>query len=175
MFPGSSPITPPLPLPKHARSKGPSLHRRYPASAVLRPSPTPALAATPAAALRPPTPVEVANLTKRGSPSMTRITFPACRAHYPGGSAQVLVDFFPGRAAFPQSQRGRHPRLHFRGLLRLHSRYGLPGRSPAFALTLSRGFVPASRPTEPLVSYHAYRQLHAWVPPPLVIRAVEAH
>ncbi len=37
----------------------------------------------------------------------------------------------PSRAAFPGSQAGRHPRLHFRGLLRLHSNYGPLDRSTA--------------------------------------------
>jgi hypothetical protein len=37
--------------------------------------------------------------------------------------------FFPVGAAFPVIQAGRHPRFHFRGLLRLHARYGLQGRS----------------------------------------------
>ena len=32
--------------------------------------------------------------------------------------------FFPARAAFPEIQTGRRSRLHFRGLLRVHSRYG---------------------------------------------------
>jgi hypothetical protein len=31
----------------------------------------------------------------------------------------------PHHAAFPKWQEGRHPHCHFRGLLRLHSRYGL--------------------------------------------------
>ena len=34
------------------------------------------------------------------------------------------VDCFPAHAAFPVMQAGRHPHLYFRGLLRLHSRYG---------------------------------------------------
>jgi hypothetical protein len=38
--------------------------------------------------------------------------------------AGALVDCFPAYAAFPVIQAGRHPQLHFRGLLRLHSRYG---------------------------------------------------
>ncbi len=42
VFSGSSPITSPRSLRKRTRSQGPSLHRRYPASAVLRPCPTPA-------------------------------------------------------------------------------------------------------------------------------------
>ena len=37
----------------------------------------------------------------------------------------------PSRAAFPVTLAGRHPRLHFRGLLRLHSRYGPSGCSTA--------------------------------------------
>src|SRR3954466_13618584 len=36
----------------------------------------------------------------------------------------ACVDCFPAHTAFPVSQAGRHPHLHFRGLLRLHSRYG---------------------------------------------------
>jgi hypothetical protein len=34
------------------------------------------------------------------------------------------VDCFPIHTAFPVIQAGRHPHHHFRGLLRLHSRYG---------------------------------------------------
>ena len=72
-------------------------------------------------------------------PSLTQTTFPACRAQYPGGPDQVLVGwrvarsragFFPVRAAFPVSQAGRRPHLHFRGLLELHTRYGLQSCSP---------------------------------------------
>jgi hypothetical protein len=33
-------------------------------------------------------------------------------------------------AAFPVIQAGRHLRLRFRGLLELHTNYGLPGCSP---------------------------------------------
>src|SRR5689334_20382765 len=56
---------------------------------------------------------------------MTRITLPACRAPYPGGSRRVPVSiYFPAHTAFPVSQAGRHPHLHFRGLLRLHACYG---------------------------------------------------
>jgi len=36
----------------------------------------------------------------------------------------ACVDCFPAHAAFPVLQAGRHPHLYFRGLLRLHSRYG---------------------------------------------------
>ena len=53
-------------------------------STVLRPCPTPAVAA----ALRD---VEAATLTNSGSPPITRTTFLTCRAHYPGGSKRVRV------------------------------------------------------------------------------------
>src|SRR5579862_2689120 len=39
---------------------------------------------------------------------------------------------------------------------------------------LSRGFGLVSCPTKPLSSFHAYRQLHGWIPPPQVIYAVSA-
>ena len=41
------------------------------------------------------------------------------------------VDCFPAGAAFPKWQEGRHPHCHYRGLLRLHTRYGPPDRSAA--------------------------------------------
>jgi hypothetical protein len=56
---------------------------------------------------------------------VTRVTLPACRAHYPGGPQRVHLSVAsPPRAAFPEIQAGRRPRRLFRGLLRLHSRYG---------------------------------------------------
>ncbi len=65
-----------------------------------------------------------AQLAKFQTP-ITRITFPTCRAHYPGGSEPVhRSGASPFHAAFPERQTGRHPRFQFRGLLRLHSRYG---------------------------------------------------
>ena len=63
---------------------------------------------------------------------VTRVTFPACRAHYPGGPQRVHLSVAsPPRAAFPEIQAGRRPRRLFRGLLRLHSRYGPSDRSTA--------------------------------------------
>ncbi len=69
---------------------------------------------------------------RNGPPPITRTTFQTCRAPYPGGSERVhLSATSPFRAAFPERQAGRHPQLHFRGLLRLHSRYGPLDRSAA--------------------------------------------
>jgi hypothetical protein len=61
------------------------------------------------------------------------------------------------------------------GLLKLHSRYGLQNRLPAYSGLLSRGFDLTGFPTKPLSSFHAYRQLHGWNPPPQVISADSAH
>src|SRR2546425_10809621 len=112
---------------------GPFLCRHYPASSVVRPTPTPRLAVPFLATFG------VATSASPEPPPLTRITFPTCRAQYPDGSDQVLVGcswarsragFFPVRTAFPVMQAGRHPCLNFRGLLKLHTRYGLQSCSP---------------------------------------------
>ena len=82
--PGSWPITDPRLRPKRTRSKGPFLRQRYPASTVVWPSPTPV---RPVACAT----VGAASPRQDGSPPMTRITLPACRAPYPGGSRRVPV------------------------------------------------------------------------------------
>ena len=122
---GSSPITDSQLLRKRARSQGPFLRRHYPASTVVWPCPTPAQPAADRG-------VGGATSGWNGPPPITRITFPTCRAHYPGGSERVPMSVAsPLYAAFPNRQAGRHPQLHFRGLLRLHSRYGPLDRSAA--------------------------------------------
>ena len=111
-----------------------------------------------------------------GIPRLPGPPFRRAVPNYPGGSRQVLVSVASlSLAAFPVSQPGRHPQLHFRGLLRLHSRYGPLDRSTAQRRPLSRGSGPASRPAKPLVSYQINRQLSGWNLPPLVIRAFGAH
>src|SRR3954463_192205 len=82
--PGSSPITDPRLRPKRTRSKGPFLRQHYPASTVVRPSPTPVRPAANAMWGLPPP-------GRDGSPPMTRIPLPTCRAPYPGGSRRVHV------------------------------------------------------------------------------------
>jgi hypothetical protein len=76
--------------------------------------------------------VEAATLVQHGPPPLTRSPVSTCCAHYPGGPLQVrLSAASPDRAAFPELWAGRRPQLPFRGLLRLHSRYGPPIRSAA--------------------------------------------
>ena len=77
--------------------------------------------------------------------------------------------------AFPVMQAGRHPRLHFRGLLRLHACYGPLDRSTAQSgLRHEASTRPVTRPSRSSAT-RSYRQLPGWLLPPLVIRAVGAH
>src|SRR3982074_1680660 len=82
--------------------------------------------------------VEAAPLACDGSPPITRTTFPTCRAHYPGGSSGCACRLLPRSRGLPKWQEGRHPHCHFRGLLRLHSRYGPPDCSPPKATFVTR-------------------------------------
>ena len=157
-------------LQKHTRSQGPSLRRHYPASAVtmtlvrLPPWPPPRRD------------VEAATLRPRRVSPVTRITFPTCRAHYPGGSGGCACRLLPHLMRPSPNRRRVGIRIcHFRGLLRLHSRYGPPDRSTAQGgLCHEAPTPPVTRP-KPLVSYQTYRLLSGWILPPLVIRAFGAH
>ena len=79
----------------------------------------------PAATLRPlPSPMT-------GLPRLPEPPFRRAVPTTPADRAGARVDCFPAHAAFPKWQEGRHPHCHFRGLLRLHSRYGPPDCSAA--------------------------------------------
>src|SRR5450755_4550841 len=119
--------------------------------------------------------VEGATFTTPGYPAITQIPFLACCAQYPGGSNRCACRLLPCPCCLPRLTGGSHPRLHFRGLLKLHSRCGLPDCLPAYSGRLSRGSNPVSYPTKSLGSYHAHRHLHGWILPPLAICAVAAH
>ncbi len=93
----------PLHLRKRTRSQSPSLRRHCPASTVIRPCPTPAKAA----ACRN---VEAATLAHDGSPPITRIILPTCRAHYPGGLSGCACRLLP-RSLRP-SPNGRRVGIH---------------------------------------------------------------
>jgi hypothetical protein len=87
-----------------------------------------------------------------------RITFPACRAHYPTNRTGALGDHFPVRTAFPVMQAGRRRTFTFEACSAFTHvaarRIARPPQRP-----LSRGFDQASCLTKPLVSYRSYRQL----------------
>ena len=111
-----------------------------------------------------------------GSPPITRLTLPTCRAHYPGGPERVQLSVAsPSHAAFPVIQAGRRPHLHFRGLLRLHSRYGPPDCSTAQGGLCHEASAQPVAPPSRSSATGPYRQLSGWYLPPLVFRAVGAH
>jgi hypothetical protein len=160
------------PRPRHLRkrtgSQGPLLRRRYPASTLVRPCPTPVMVAACCD-------VEAATLAHDGSPPITRTTFPTCRAHYPGGSSECVCRLLPRSYSLPQMAAGSASALS----LSRPSQASLALR-PAGSLScprqpLSRGSNPRSCPHEPLVSYRINRQLSEWNLPPLMVRALGAH
>ncbi len=112
---------------------------------------------------------------RTGLPRLPEPPFRRAEPTTPADRAGAHVDCFPAYAAFPKWQEGRHPHCHFRGLLRLYSRYGPPDRSAAHRRPLSRGSSPCGYPHKPLVSYRINRQLSGWILPPLMICAFGAH
>ena len=155
-------------LRKRTRSRGPFLSQHYPASTVIRPRPTPAMAA----AFRD---VEAATLALDGSPPITRTTFPTCRAHYPGGSNGCSYRFLPRSCSLPQMAGGSASALSLSRPARASHALRPAGSLSRPRRPLSRGSSPSGYPAEPLVSYQINRQLSGWIPPPLMIRAFGAH
>ena len=147
MLLGSSPIASPRFLHKHAGSEDPSLRQRYPVSTVLRSSPTPVRPAVLATALGPTRPRQV---SPDNPHCLANVPCPLPRRIGSGAYARFPSLF---RSAFPVAQAGRHPHHYFRGLLRLHSRYGPLARSAAQRRPLSQGSSPPGHPNKPLVSY----------------------
>src|SRR6202043_3067039 len=91
---------------KHALAKAPSLHRHYPASAVLRPSPPPQRA-RPVPRGRPVDHPDHA----LGLPVLRALSLCTCCRHYPGAAAgRSLRSCHPTVSAFPG--RGRRVGLH---------------------------------------------------------------
>src|SRR5262249_49934032 len=82
-----------------------------------------------------------------GLPRLLASSFRRAVPTTPADRAGAHVDCFPAHTAFPKWQEGRHPHCHFRGLLRLHTRYAPPDRSaalgPPFATRLQPVQLPA--------------------------------
>src|SRR5262249_60336528 len=90
----------PLPhLQNHTKGRAPPPPRHSPAPTVAPPSPPPANAAACCD-------VEAATLASNGSPPITRITLPTCRAHYPGGSSGCSCRLLPRSRGLPQMAGG---------------------------------------------------------------------
>ena len=66
-----------------------------------------------------------------GLPRLLESPFRRAVPTTPAERTGACVDCFPAHAAFPVWQAGRLPHCHFRGLLRLYSRYGPSDRSAA--------------------------------------------
>jgi hypothetical protein len=144
------------------------LRRHYPASTLLRPCPTPAVAV----ACRD---VEAATLAHDGSPPITRTIFPTCRAHYPGGSSGCACRLLPRSCSLPQMAGGSASALSLSRPAEASLTLRPAGLLSRQKRPLSRGSSPSGYPAEPLVSYRINRQLSGWILPPLMIRAFGAH
>ena len=169
VFPGSSPITAPPLFHKHARSEDPFLHQHYPVSSVLRSSPTPAWSAALATALGCTRPQQV---SPDDPHCLTNVPCPLPRRIGTGAYVRFPSLF---RAAFPVTQAGRHPHRYFRGLLRLHSRYGPLARSAAQGDFCHRASAHSVTRMSCLSATRSNRQLSRWHLPPLATRAYRAH
>jgi hypothetical protein len=134
---------------------------------VVRPCPTPANAAACCD-------VEAATLASNGSPPITRITFPTCRAHYPGGSSGCSCRLLPRSRGLPQMAGGSASALSLSRPAQASLALRPAGSLSCPRQPLSRGSSPCGYPHEPLVSYRINRQLSEWNLPPLVIRAFGA-
>src|SRR6202158_3327451 len=155
-------------LQKRTRSQGPFLHRHYPASTVVRPCPTPVMAAADRD-------VEAATLARDGPPPITRTTFPTCRAHYPGGSSGCARRLLPRSRGLPQMAGGSASALSLSRPAQASLMLRPAGSLSRLKRPLSRGSSPSGYPAEPLVSYQINRQLSGWNLPPLMIRAFGEH
>ena len=94
------------------------------------------------------------SLVSPGLPRCAWCPFPRAVPTTPVDHVGCMRRLLPRRAAaFPFLQGGRRPPRHFRGLLRIHSRYGPWIRSRAFRPLLSRGFVATDCSAATLGSY----------------------
>src|SRR5438046_529264 len=127
-------------------SRRPASHASTPDASICAKL-TPSIPPPPVATLRP-LPSSVTGLPQLPEPPFRRAvpTTPADRAG-------ARVDCFPAHAAFPKWPEGRHPHWHFRGLLRLHTRYGPSDRSAAQGdLCHEAPALPVARPSRSLAT-----------------------
>ena len=119
--------------------------------------------------------VEGATFAIPGSPPITQITFPACRAHYPGGPNRCLsVSSLFARPSPVNGRVGIHDFTF--GACSSFTRVtaywvACPPKADFCPEASTR---PVTRPSRS-VATTSYRQLHEWILLPLVISAVGAH
>ena len=98
-------------------TEAPSLRRSYPASSVLRASPSSNAARPDSRGL----PVDPPRHHRWGFPCCVWSPLPACRRHYPGRTkGNLFARTSPWTSAFPKIQAGRPLHRLFRGLLSVH-------------------------------------------------------
>jgi hypothetical protein len=110
-----------------------------------------------------------------GSPPITRITLPTCCVHYPGGPNRCTCRLLPCPHGLPRISGGSASTSSLSRPAQTSLALQPAGLLNRPRRPLSRGFEPASYPTNPLVSYQINRQLSGWNLPPLVTRAFGAH
>src|SRR5271169_1299788 len=124
---------------------------------------------------RPDTAGQPLPLAYDGSPPLTRVTFPACCAHYPGGSNGCWCRLLPRSHGLPRVLAGSASALWISRPAQASLALRPAGSLDRQKRPLSRGFGPSGCPSKPLVSYQINRQLSGRNPPPLVTRAFGAH
>jgi hypothetical protein len=73
-----------------------------------------------------------------GFPCCLQSPLLTCRRHYPGRLEEAVRSYSPPSSAFPKSAAGRLLHHEFRGLLSVHSRYGLHACRVAFTTLFHR-------------------------------------
>ena len=95
-------------FPHRSRTRAPSLHRRYPASAVIQAPPPPCRPGLPLTGFR----LARGHATDRVSRVATVPLFHACRRQYPGGVGRCARRSLPGRCQPSPLFGGSAPALH---------------------------------------------------------------
>ena len=140
---------------KHAGSQGPSLHRHYPASSLLRPCPTPL------PSRRPVGDVWSCDLHRTGPPAFDyEPPSPSCRAHYPGGPNRCMRRSLPGCCGLPRFSGGSASATSLSRPAQAYCALRPNGLLARLTRTLSRGFSSTRYRTTLLASFDVDRHLH---------------
>jgi hypothetical protein len=114
--------------------------------------------------------------SRTGLPRLPASSFRRAVPTTPADQVGAHVDGFPTHAAFPKWPEGQHPHCHFRGLLKLHTRYGPSDRSAAQGdLCREASTLPVTRQSRSPATRSIDYCLGGWNLPPLVIHAFGAH
>jgi hypothetical protein len=110
-----------------------------------------------------------------GVPPLAQTTFPACRAHYPGGPFRRTCRSLAGRCCLPRYSGGSASTTSLSRPAQASLKLRPAGLLSHPRRPLSQGSNPARYQAKSLVSYQTYRLLSGWDFHPPVICAVGAH